>query len=328
MRAPWTIALVVAACTGPERPRETAASAVPSPSAASSASSPSPEALRFERLYYPAGSVLFEKKRPARAGEWLDRFKEKGQSFLKYQSERPIRPGGERKVIVLQPLGKLGARDTELIGKMRQVMTAFFALPVELAPALPLPKKGQRKRSEGARSWTQHHTRVLLDEVLAPRLPKQAVVYVGVTLEDLYPEPSWNFVFGQATLEARVGVYSLARFFPEFWGNPRSPQAMTQAFAKSAQILVHETGHAFSMEHCTEYECVMNGSNSLEELDGQFGELCPVCLRKLAWNLGFDPEQRYSKLRDLYRREGVTELATWLDGRLTQIRSGTAPAAR
>lgn len=313
MRAPWIIALVAAACAGPERPRQTE----PGPSATPAPSPSGPSA--FERLYFPADDALFEKKRPARPGEWLDRFKEPGQSFLRYQSSRPVRPSAERNALVLQPLGKFDARQSALLGKMREVMAAFFGLPVELRAALPLPKKGQRTKTEGTRSWTQHYTRVLLDEVLEPRVPKNAVVYVGVTVEDLYPDPTWNFVFGQATLEQRVGVYSLARFFPEFWGEPSSPEREARTFEKSAQILVHETAHAFSLEHCTDYECVMNGSNSLEELNGQFGELCPVCLRKLAWNIGFDPEARYAKLRDLYRREGAEDLAKWLDRRLTQL---------
>ncbi len=85
---------------------------------------------------------------------------------------------------------------------------------------------------------------------------------------------------------------------------------------------MHETAHAFSLDHCTEYECVMNGSNSLEELNGQFGELCPVCLRKLAWNIGFDPELRYAKLRELYRREGAEDLARWLERRIAQLGPG------
>lgn len=311
MRAPWIAALVAAACAGPERPQAPAPSASPSTKA--------PLETAFERLYHPPEGALFQKKKPARPGEWLDRFQEPGQSFLKYQSTKPIRPSAERNVLVLQPLGRFDAKQTALIGKMREVMAAFFALPVELAAPLPLPKQGQRQRNEDGRSWTQHLTRVILDELLEPRVPKHAVVLVGVTVEDLYPDPKWNYVFGQATLEDRVGVYSLARFFPEFWGEPSSPEREARTFAKSAQILVHETGHAFSLEHCTEYECVMNGSNSLQELDGQFGELCPVCLRKLAWNIGFDPKTRYQKLRELYRREGERELAGWLDLRLAQL---------
>lgn len=317
MRARWILAWAAVACTGPERPRGT--EPVPAPSATRAASPPTKARSAFEELYFPLDETLFEKKRPARPGEWLDRFKEGGQSFLRYQSGKVVRPTAERGTLVLQPLGKFDAKQSVMLGKMRELMEVFFVLPVELRPALPLPKKGQRSKQDDGRTWTQHYTRVLLDEVLAPRVPKNAVVYVGVTMEDLYPDPSWNFVFGEATLEDRVGVYSLARFFPEFWGQPKTPEAEAQTFAKSGQILVHETGHAFSLEHCTEYECVMNGSNSLEELNGQFGELCPVCLRKLAWNIGFDPKARYRKLRDIYRREGVHDLEKWLDRRLAQL---------
>lgn len=317
---PWCVLAALAlSCTATERAAESTPTTTPHAGAAPSATRSLGPASEFDALYYPADPTLFEKKRPPREGEWLARFKEPGQSFLRYQSGKPIRPTAERSVIVLQPLGIFDRSQGTFVEEMREVMAAFFALRVEVRKPLPLPTKGRRTKRDGDRVWTQHHTRVLLDEVLEPHLPKNAVVYVGVTLEDLYPDPSWNFVFGQATLEDRVGVYSLARFFPAFWGRPVTPESDVHAWAKSAQILVHETGHAFSLAHCTEYECVMNGSNSQEELDGQFGELCPVCLRKLAWNIGFEPKSRYEKLREIYRRKGVGDLERWLDRRLAQL---------
>jgi archaemetzincin len=88
---------------------------------------------------------------------------------------------------------------------------------------------------------------------------------------------------------------------------------------RSLAVLAHETAHAFGLEHCTAYQCVMNGSNSLEELDQQFGELCPICLRKLAWNIGFDPVERYVALRDFYRKQGLSSLGGWMDRRLSQV---------
>jgi archaemetzincin len=30
-------------------------------------------------------------------------------------------------------------------------------------------------------------------------------------------------------------------------------------------VMVHEIGHMFGLEHCTYFECTMNGSNSYEE---------------------------------------------------------------
>jgi archaemetzincin len=51
----------------------------------------------------------------------------------------------------------------------------------------------------------------------------------------------------------------------------------------------HETGHILGMAHCTAYSCLMNGSNHQEEKDRRPMHLCPVCLRKLCWNLQVEP---------------------------------------
>jgi len=44
----------------------------------------------------------------------------------------------------------------------------------------------------------------------------------------------------------------------------------------------HELCHVFGLTHCPYYECLMNGSNLLEEADRKPFLLCPVCLRKTA----------------------------------------------
>ena len=46
----------------------------------------------------------------------------------------------------------------------------------------------------------------------------------------------------------------------------------------------------------------MNGSSNLVDADQKPFALCPVCLRKLAYYLGFDGEEqdRYTKLRELF----------------------------
>jgi hypothetical protein len=47
----------------------------------------------------------------------------------------------------------------------------------------------------------------------------------------------------------------------------------------------------------------MNGSSSLVEADQKPFALCPICLRKLSFYLGFDGEEkdRYTKLREVFR---------------------------
>jgi len=52
-------------------------------------------------------------------------------------------------------------------------------------------------------------------DLLKTRLPEDAFALLGVTMMDLYPDPNWNFVFGQASLRDRVGVYSFTRYAPQ-----------------------------------------------------------------------------------------------------------------
>lgn len=62
----------------------------------------------------------------------------------------------------------------------------------------------------------------------------------------------------------------------------------------------------FSVQHCTKYECVMNGTNSLAESDRHPLDACPECMAKLCWAAGADPRERYARLADFCARHGLT----------------------
>jgi len=50
---------------------------------------------------------------------------------------------------------------------------------------------------------------------------------------------------------------------------------------RACKTMSHEISHMFGIRHCIYYECLMNGSNKIEEADVKPAWLCPVCLRKL-----------------------------------------------
>jgi archaemetzincin len=268
---------------------------------------------------FSADPESFTPKRPPRRGDWLERFPETGTTFEEYVRSRPVTRTAQRDKIVLQPLGPFREDERKLLETLREYTAVFFDCPVVIAPDLPLPKKGRRSRHEGGQRWVQHHTQVILHEVLAPKLPDDAVAYLGITMSDLYPEASWNFVFGEATLDERVGVYSLVRYFPGFTGDEDAPAARKLGLLRSFKVLSHEAGHMFGLHHCARFECLMNGTNSLDETDRSSGTVCPVCLKKLAYNLRFDVRRRYARLLSIYQREGLTELAEWTEARLQKI---------
>jgi archaemetzincin len=281
-----------------------------------------------DRAFFPDRDQ-FEDKRPPGPGDWMVAHPETGMNFEQYRTTRAPGRTGTRTAIILQPLGYLDAHARGLMKKLAAFTSAYFDIHVRVSPSLGLGSRGRRTRSDGERHWVQYHTGTLIDRVLAPRLPSDAVAMLGITLSDLYPEPSWNFVFGEASLDARVGVYSLNRYFPK---NPARGSADEERLGlfRSFKVLAHETGHMFGLVHCKRYECVMNGSNSLDEMDKAPLNLCAVCLKMLAYNLRFDVRSRYRRLLPIYEQNGLAEPARWIRQRLARIEKSVparSPAA-
>jgi archaemetzincin len=158
-------------------------------------------------------------------------------------------------------------------------------------------------------------------DFLKTRLPTDAYCLLGVTMTDLYPERSWNYVFGQASLGDRVGVYSFARYDPEFLHEERGKRYREVILQRSCKVLAHETSHMFGLPHCIYFDCIENGANSMTQTDAQSPHLCPVCLRKLHFATGFDAVKRYEDLARFYHRQKWYEEHDWVRRQLAK----TAP---
>ncbi|KAK6328260.1 hypothetical protein J4Q44_G00002380 [Coregonus suidteri] len=115
---------------------------------------------------------------------------------------------------------------------------------------------------------------------------------------DLYPKDSWNFVFGQASLtedfiwwlatnfkewecsaftryddnlysrsyagRLKKGIRPCQRDYSVFEGYYPPPITST-LLLRSCKMVTHEIGHVFGVKHCQWMQCVMQGSNYLEE---------------------------------------------------------------
>jgi len=235
-------------------------------------------------------------------GDWLTEHHEPGQTFARYRAIHPTLPDERRRVLVVQPLGTLSATQRQVIELSADYMGRFFQLPIRIASDLPsslVPPRARRVHP----SWgmPQIHAGYVLDELLGPRLPKDAAAYIAFTASDLWPGEGWNFVFGQASLRDRVGVWSIYRN-----GDPAAgPEAFTRALRRTLKTAVHETAHMFSLEHCTAYQCVMDGANNLEEADRHPLWLCPECMAKLCWAIHVSPIERYRALAEFAAAHGL-----------------------
>jgi archaemetzincin len=260
-------------------------------------------------------SDLFPPLRFPRGADWLARHHEAGQTFEQYVQSRPVKLTRTRDRIVLQPVGTFTAKQRKMFDAMRAYMAVYFQCKVDLFKPVALPEKGFRERPGGR----QYLCRSILDGVLKPKLPDDAASFIGITCADIYPGPGWNFVFGQASLRERVAVQSLARYYPSFYGLESPKDEDRIVLRRALKTLTHETGHTFSMAHCTYFQCNMNGSNSLPESDRRHIHLCPVCLRKLQWNRGFDVKKRTRELLAFYRKHGLDPEAAWTGKRLHEL---------
>jgi len=245
-------------------------------------------------------NAAIEKLRPLalklgkpKPGEWLYHHKEPGQTFKQYVASDPVVPTSTRKVIVVQPLGMFTKSQRRVVTEAAEFIGRYFNLSVRIEKDLPLsliPSKARRR--DPAWGVDQILTGYVLDDVLKPRLPKDAFAYIAFTASDLWPGKGWNFVFGQASLRGRVGVWSIHRF-----GDPsKDDKGFRLTLRRTLQTGTHELGHMLSIYHCTGYECNMCGSNSLPESDRRPLSLCPECMAKVCWATRTDPVERYRKL--------------------------------
>ena len=248
----------------------------------------------LQRAFAPDADAFDPIPKPS-PNDWLVVHDELRQTFEEFKVSQPNRPTQSRRVIYLQPLGDFAPERSPSIDKLREFAAAFFGMEVKALP----PLKIDNSKFNTRRNPYTDNPQVLTGDVLnflQARVPADGFCILAITMEDLYPETSWNFVFGQASPRERVGVYSFARYDPAFYGESRAPGYETRLLRRSCKVLAHETGHMFGLAHCTYFNCLMNGSNHLAESDRRPLHLCPVCLRKLQWNIGFDLLESYSAL--------------------------------
>lgn len=225
-------------------------------------------------------------------GDWLARFPEPGQTFEAWLASNPRTALGARRILYIQPIGDFSKDERRIVDLTTDFMGRTFNLKTRTLDPLPLNAIPAQARREHP---TWHDKQILstyvLNRVLKPALPKDAAVLIAFTASDLWPGEGWNFVFGQASIEDRVGVWSLYRM-----GDTNGQDAFKLALLRTLKIATHETGHMFGMLHCTAWECNLCGCNSREEADRHPLWCCPECMPKICMATGAEPIARYRSL--------------------------------
>lgn len=293
MRLSLVFALAIAACV---------------PSAAAPASAPTD----LDKLR-PLHKTLAEPK----PGEWLAEHDEDGQTFAEYKDCDPTLPQGERTKIYVQPIGTFAGAQKRILDDTVEYLALCYGLEVIVQEALPVTQiPSSAKRENPHSKMEQLYTGYILEDVLAPSLPDDAAAFLALTDIDLWPGRGWNFVFGEASLAQRVGVWSVHRN-----GDPGEGEAAYRScLLRSLKTACHETGHMFSIQHCTAYQCLMGGRNHMEESDASPLWMCPECVAKVLWATPSTLVTRFEKLQAFCESRELREQAEFFEASITALR--------
>jgi archaemetzincin len=162
--------------------------------------------------------------------------------------------------IVVVAVGEINANALQ---HLRRELTKTFGRPSRVGKALQIPLKALD------RSRMQYSARAILEELH----PEEAERMLGVVDRDMYV-PGLNFVFGLADLLGRRAVIALPRLREGFYGGHDDEELF---LARATKEAMHELGHTFGLQHCTNRRCVMAFSNSLEDTDRKEQTFCSVC---------------------------------------------------
>ncbi len=258
---------------------------------------------KIEPFFQPMGK--------AEAYDWLGSHNEPGQTFDEYLDSDPTKPTKERQKIYVLPLGKFSPQQKKVIDVAAEYLGVFYDLPVEQMAAKPLVVVHPDSRYNNFLRTRQIRTGYVLEKILKPVLPTDAAALIAFTTDDLYPDATMNYVFGQASFNDRVGIWSLYRL--------QLGADQSTLLRRTLKIAVHETGHMFSMWHCTKYECVMSGTNHIAETDRRPIDACPECMAKIAWFSDIAPATRCKNLADFTRKNGLQKEASEFDRKAAAV---------
>jgi archaemetzincin len=166
--------------------------------------------------------------------------------------------------IYIRPVGEV---DEKMIKYLTDELPLMFNKMVTPLPSIPVPPQ----------SYDDQRQQCLSSEILKAILqnaPEDNNKTLGITENDLFI-PIFTYIFGEAQLDGRAALISLARLKPEYPEETPNSELYKLRTLKEA---VHELGHTFGLKHCPESACVMRFANNIIEVDSKEYAFCPNCM--------------------------------------------------
>jgi len=235
-------------------------------------------------------------------GDWLYTRKEKGQTFEQYFRSKHIVPTSESNIIYIRPIGNFNVLQKKQIQLLNEYLEIYFQLKTKTLDPISndVVPNSARRMNYGHEQLLAGY---LLNDVLKEEKPLNRIALMGLSELDLYPKPEWNYVFGLASYRDKVGVSSIYRL----QDGELTSENFDLCLSRLLKISSHEIGHMFGLHHCINANCVMNGTNSMEETDRHSIRLCSVCQRKLNSCIVYDNEKRLTDLEKYFKKNNLKD---------------------
>nr|CBN81240.1 Archaemetzincin-2 [Dicentrarchus labrax] len=221
--------------------------------------------------------------------DWINAHPEEPQDFQSFYRD-PYRktPNASQNTIYIQTIGSFGEagpQTDQYMEWLREYCQAFFyGLSVKFLPAVTVAKTGCSFRVNS----NSHNLQILTG--------------MGVFSFARYDDNFYSRSYAgrlKKSFKTKQGDYSV---FDGYYTPPITSTLLLRSCKEilklniSLQTMTHEIGHMFGIKHCQWLNCVMQGSNHLEESDRRPLDFCPICLRKLQVAIGFKIAERYKAL--------------------------------
>jgi archaemetzincin len=168
-----------------------------------------------------------------------------------------VKQGTKKVTVALLPLGNIDVRYAASVGDgiKRELGFDYRVLP---------QLKDIESGYDAGRK--QYRSQVLLD-ITNKMLPVGCLKIIGIADVDLYAE-GFNYVLGQA--DKTGGIISVYRFKPSKW----RAGFIEKTKDRAVKTAIHELGHTFGLEHCSDPSCVMYFSYWVGDTDRKSRKFC------------------------------------------------------
>src|SRR5919198_598786 len=162
--------------------------------------------------------------------------------------------------IILQPV--LFKPDRDIVFTLEKTLSEEFNAS-SIVTASPIKEISDQLFDRQRKQWKSNDILQWLSDKYNKPSSKATTKILALCNFDAY-SGQMNFVFGEAYVDGSISAIYIPRLRQEFYGLKPDKNLFYQRISKE---VVHELGHAFSLNHCQNTKCVMHFSNSLSDTD-------------------------------------------------------------